>query len=55
MAISEAESSLGETGRVLVRYSGTQHLCRIMVEGPSDDVISQIAGRLAELIKNKLG
>ena len=54
-AISEAESSLGERGRVLVRYSGTQHLCRIMVEGPSDDVISRIAGSLAELIKNKLG
>ncbi len=34
-AIRDAETALGEKGRVLVRYSGTQPLCRVMVEGPT--------------------
>ncbi|MBP7139290.1 MAG: phosphoglucosamine mutase, partial [Syntrophaceae bacterium] len=33
-AIRQAESELGGEGRVLVRYSGTQNMCRVMVEGP---------------------
>ena len=34
-AIREVERQLGDQGRVLVRYSGTQNLCRVMVEGPT--------------------
>ncbi len=34
-AITQVEGELGESGRVLVRYSGTQNPCRVMVEGPS--------------------
>ena len=34
-AIRQVEQELGEEGRVLVRYSGTQNMCRVMVEGPS--------------------
>jgi phosphoglucosamine mutase len=33
-AIKEVEAKLGDQGRVLVRYSGTQNACRVMVEGP---------------------
>jgi len=34
-AIKNAEKALGNKGRVLVRYSGTQNMCRVMVEGPT--------------------
>ena len=36
-AIREVEAKLGDQGRVLVRYSGTQNMCRVMVEGPSQE------------------
>jgi phosphoglucosamine mutase len=36
-AISKVEASLNGQGRVLVRYSGTQPQCRVMVEGPTED------------------
>ncbi len=35
-AIARAEAELKDQGRVLVRYSGTQNMCRVMVEGPTD-------------------
>jgi len=53
-AILDEENRLGEKGRILVRYSGTQLMCRIMVEGPSDEEISRIAARLAGLIQTRL-
>ena len=37
-AIRQVEAELGEQGRVLVRYSGTQNMCRVMVEGPTTAV-----------------
>jgi phosphoglucosamine mutase len=53
-AIAQAEETLLGKGRVLVRYSGTQHLCRVMVEGQDEDEIRSIAQNLAQLIGNKL-
>lgn len=53
-AILEEEKRLGERGRILVRYSGTQLMCRVMVEGPSNEEIKQIANRLASLIQARL-
>jgi len=50
-AIRESEAELGDQGRVLVRYSGTQNLCRVMVEGPSPDVTRQICARIADAVK----
>ncbi len=53
--IQTAESRLDGKGRVLVRYSGTQSICRVMVEGPSRKEISAIAETLADVIKASLG
>ena len=55
LAIEAIESKLGDEGRVLVRYSGTQMLARVMVEGPSDQVVADSARTIAQVIDNKLG
>ncbi len=48
--IQEVENKLGKSGRVLVRYSGTEDLCRIMVEGRYENEISNYANKIAEVI-----
>lgn len=53
--ISAAERELGSRGRVLLRYSGTEALCRVMVEGENEDVVAKIAQELAELVRHELG
>ena len=53
-AIEAAEKKLNGKGRILIRYSGTQPICRIMVEGPSKQEILQIANHLAEIVKKHL-
>ena len=54
-AIKQVEAELGDQGRVLVRYSGTQNACRVMVEGPSDDVTEKYCGQIADVVRNALG
>ena len=53
--IKEVEKALRNKGRVLVRYSGTQAMCRVMVEGPTHKETKAFAGTIAEVIKKKLG
>jgi len=53
-AIHAVESELGDHGRVLVRYSGTQNLCRVMVEGPTDDLTAKYCEQIADVVKNSL-
>jgi len=53
--IGEAESALGDRGRVLVRYSGTQKLCRVMVEGPTEEITLETCRRIAEAVERELG
>jgi len=50
-AIEAAETALGSDGRVLVRYSGTQNMCRVMVEGPTQDVTTQWATTIADAVR----
>ena len=54
-AIATAEAELGDEGRVLIRYSGTQSMCRVMVEGPTEKQTCTIAKRLADVVKSELG
>ena len=53
--IERIEKELGEEGRVLVRYSGTQNMCRVMVEGPSDSVTERCCTEIADIVKSVLG
>ncbi len=56
MAVIEGvEKELGDEGRVLVRYSGTQNMCRVMVEGPSDAVTEKHCAEIADVIRAHLG
>lgn len=46
-AVRSAEQQLGDRGRVLVRYSGTELLARVMVEGESEELVTQLAETIA--------
>lgn len=52
--IQEAESTLGKEGRILVRYSGTEPLARVMVEGKDREKIENIAKNISQAIKKEL-
>jgi phosphoglucosamine mutase len=54
-AAQEVESALGAKGRLLLRYSGTEPLARIMIEGKSQDEIEKHAAALADVIQQTLG
>jgi phosphoglucosamine mutase len=54
-AIEAAEDKLNGTGRVLVRYSGTEPLLRIMVEGEQDAMIRSVADDLVGVVRTCLG
>ncbi len=51
----EIENQLGSQGRLLLRYSGTEPLARVMIEGPSQPLIKNFAQRLAAVIEQTLG
>jgi phosphoglucosamine mutase len=53
--INDAEKKLGKKGRVLVRYSGTQNLCRVMIEGENKKDIEKMANDIAKAIKKEIG
>jgi len=54
-AIEAVEKLLGDHGRVLVRYSGTQMKCRVMVEGPTKEETAEHCRRIAEVVQKRLG
>ena len=49
-AVAEAERSLGNDGRILVRASGTEPLVRVMVEAPTAETADQVASSLGEVV-----
>ncbi|MBU1964189.1 MAG: phosphoglucosamine mutase, partial [Proteobacteria bacterium] len=52
--IQEVEKKLADQGRVLVRYSGTQNMCRVMVEGPSQEETGRHCRQIAEVVEKTL-
>jgi phosphoglucosamine mutase len=54
-AIKEAKAALSGSGTVIVRYSGTEPLCRVTVEGRDRVVIEQQAQRIADIIQKQIG
>ncbi|MEG9434791.1 phosphoglucosamine mutase [Edaphobacter sp. HDX4] len=54
-AIAAAESELAETGRVVIRYSGTEALARVMIEAESEPVMRRHADTIAGAIRTELG
>jgi phosphoglucosamine mutase len=54
-AIQSAERELDGNGRVVVRYSGTESLARVMVEAESEEKVKRLATEIAATIKQTLG
>jgi phosphoglucosamine mutase len=52
--IGEVEDELGREGRVLVRYSGTEPVVRIMLEGRDRDRLQKLAAGIAEIMKDEV-
>lgn len=54
-AIAEAEREFNGNGRVLVRFSGTEPLARVMVEGEAHEMVDRWANRIAQVLRQELG
>jgi len=53
-AVARVEAELGGRGRVLLRYSGTEHKARVMVEGENEDKVRQYAADVAAVVERSL-
>ncbi len=53
-AVAAESARLGDTGRVLLRPSGTEPLVRVMVEAPTAEEADGVAGRLADVVRERL-
>ncbi len=53
-AVRKVEKTLGKTGRVLLRPSGTEPVIRVMVEGENADQVNQLAAELSEVVVSEM-
>lgn len=53
--LKEVESKLGDSGRVLLRYSGTENLARVMVEGSDKELVLACCDRLVAILQKEIG
>jgi len=51
----EIKEALGERGRLLLRYSGTEPLARVMIEGEDEQQVHSLANELASVIQSEIG
>jgi phosphoglucosamine mutase len=54
-ALAEAQSALGENGRIVLRYSGTEPLARVMVEAEHDADVQRFSQSVAEAVRSSIG
>ena len=54
-ALAEAQSSLGENGRIVLRYSGTEQLARVMVEAEHEADVQRFTQSLANAVRSSIG
>ncbi|MDE2923294.1 MAG: phosphoglucosamine mutase [Acidobacteriota bacterium] len=54
-AVASVERELGTSGRVLLRYSGTEALARVMIEGPDQGRIEELCGSITSILEAELG
>jgi phosphoglucosamine mutase len=54
-AIRAAEEELSDSGRVVIRYSGTEALARVMIEAESEEAMRRHADAIADAIRAELG
>jgi phosphoglucosamine mutase len=53
--IAEKEALLGDTGRILVRPSGTEPLLRVMAEAPTQEIVDDVVDSIVEVVKQEIG
>jgi phosphoglucosamine mutase len=53
-AVRKVETALAGKGRVLLRYSGTEAVCRVMVEGPDPALVEKYTGDIVEACEKYL-
>jgi phosphoglucosamine mutase len=54
-ALAEAQSALGENGRIVLRYSGTERLARVMVEAEHEADVQRFTQSLANAVRSSIG
>ena len=54
-ALKEAEAALGDNGRIVLRYSGTEPLARVMVEAEHESDVQRFSQSIAQALKNTIG
>ena len=53
--VAALEAAMDGSGRILLRYSGTESLARVMIEGEEQRASSSVAAELAEMIRPAIG
>jgi phosphoglucosamine mutase len=54
-SLRRAQEELGDAGRILVRYSGTENKVRVMVEGPDEGRVKRVAEELKNVLREEIG
>lgn len=53
--VAEADAELGDRGRIVLRYSGTEPVFRVMIEGPDQGLIDRLAKGIAQAVRQEVG